>query len=96
MPSSHRRASADHSPDGDALFWGNLTLGRHYTEQHLGQNRLDKSGFTRRLPALNDTPPALLRPERSCSKDLHTEARCVVDSFPVAVCQNIRFPAVRS
>ena len=25
-------------------------------------------------------------------KDLHTEARYVIDSFPVAVCQNIRIP----
>lgn len=37
------------------FFSGNLTLGRHYMEQHWGQNRLDKSGFIRHLHALTDT-----------------------------------------
>ncbi len=74
------------------FFGGNLTLARHYMEQHWGQNRLDKSGFTRRLHALTDTLVALFATCAQLLKDLHTEGRYVIDSFPVAVCQNIRIP----
>ena len=74
------------------FFGGNLTRGRHYMEQHWGQNRLDKSGFTRRLRALTDTLLALFATCGQVLKDLHTDARYVIDSFPVAVCQNSRIP----
>ena len=71
---------------------GNLGLGQRYMEQHWGQNRLDKSGFTRRLHALTETLLGLFATCGQVLKDLHTEARYVIDSFPVAVCQNIRIP----
>lgn len=74
------------------FFGGNLTIGRRYMEQHWGQNRLDKSGFTRRLHALTATLPALFAACAQVLKDLHTDARYVIDSFPLAVCQNIRIP----
>ena len=74
------------------FFGGNLTLGRHYMEQHWGQHKLDKSGFTRRLHALTDTLLALFATCSQVLKALHIEARYVIDSFPVAVCQNIRIP----
>jgi len=74
------------------FFGGNLTLGRHYMEQHWGQNRLDKSGFTRRLHTLADTLLALFALVGDLVKNLHTEARYVLDSFPVAVCHNTRIP----
>ncbi|MGI4864076.1 MAG: IS982 family transposase [Janthinobacterium lividum] len=74
------------------FFGGNLTRGRHYMEQHWGQNRLDKNGFTRRLHRLSDTLLALFATCGHFLKELHTEARYVIDSFPVAVCQNIRIP----
>lgn len=41
------------------FFGGHLVLGQRYMVQHWGQNRLDKSGFTRQLHALNDTLLAL-------------------------------------
>jgi hypothetical protein len=41
------------------FFGGNLLVAKHYMEQHWGQNRLHKSGFTHRLHALADTLLAL-------------------------------------
>ncbi|HEX8504546.1 MAG TPA: IS982 family transposase [Hymenobacter sp.] len=74
------------------FFGGNLVLGRRYMEQHWGQNRLDKSGFTRQPHALTDTLLGLFATCGHVLKELHTEARYVIDSFPVAVCQNVRIP----
>jgi len=74
------------------FFGGNLVVAKHYMEQHWGQNRLDKSGFTRRLHALTDTLLALFATVGDLLKHLHTEARYVLDSFPVAVCHNTRIP----
>ena len=71
-------------------FGGNLVLGRHYMEQHWGMKSLDKSGFTRHLHRLADTLLGLFATFGQALKALHTEARYVIDSFPVAVCQNIR------
>ncbi len=66
-------------------------VAKHYMEQHWGQNRLDKSGFTRRLHALTDTLCSLFATFGDILKQLHTEARYVLDSFPVAVCHKMRF-----
>lgn len=55
-----------------------------------GHNRLKKSDFTRRLPALTDRLPTLFATCSQVLKDLHTEAGYVIAPFPVAVCQNIR------
>lgn len=74
------------------FFGGNLVTAKHYMEQHWGQNRLDKSGFTRRLHALTDMLLALFATLGDLLKHLHTEARYVLDSFPVAVCHNTRIP----
>jgi len=74
------------------FFGGNLVVAKHYMEQHWGQNRLDKSGFTRRLHALTDTLLALFALVGDLLKHLHPEARYVLDSFPVAVCHNTRIP----
>lgn len=71
-------------------FGGNLGLGQRYMEQHWGQNTLDKSGFNRQLHALTDTLLGLFATFGQLLKDLHTEARYVIDSFPVAVCHNTR------
>ena len=73
-------------------FSGNLVLGQRYMEQHWGQKRLDKSGFSRQLHRLADTLTGLFATFGTLLKELHTEARYVIDSFPVAVCQNIRIP----
>lgn len=71
-------------------FGGNLVLGQRYMEQHWGQNALDKSGFNRQLHALTDTLLGLFATFGQLLKDLHTDARYVIDSFPVAVCHNTR------
>ena len=73
-------------------FGGNRVLGQRYMEQHWGQKRLDKSGFNRQLHALADTLTGLFAPFGTLLKELHTEARHVIDSFPVAVCHNTRIP----
>jgi len=72
------------------FFGGNLVVAKHYMEQPWGQNRLDKRGFTRRLHALTDTLLALFALVGEVLKYLHTEARYVLDSFPVAVCHKMR------
>jgi hypothetical protein len=74
------------------FFGGNLVVAKHYMEQHWGQNRLDKSGLTRRLHTLTDTLRSLFALVGEVLKHLHTEARYVLDSFPVAVCHNTRIP----
>ena len=74
------------------FFGGNLVLAQRYMEQHWGQNKLDKSGFTRQLHALTDTLLGLFATCGQVLKALHTEARYVIDSFPVAVCHNTRIP----
>ncbi|GAA3993715.1 IS982 family transposase [Hymenobacter antarcticus] len=73
-------------------FGGNLVLGQRYMEQHWGQKSLDKSGFNRQLHALADTLAGLFATFGQLLKNLHTEARYVIDSFPVAVCHNTRIP----
>lgn len=74
------------------FFGGNLVVAKHYMEQHWGQNRLDKSGFTRRLHTLTDTLHALFALVGDWLKQRHVEGRYVLDSFPVAVCHNTRIP----
>ena len=73
-------------------FGGNLVRGQQYMEQHWGQKSLDKSGFNRQLHALADTLAGLFATFGTLLKNLHTEARYVIDSFPVAVCHNTRIP----
>ena len=65
-------------------------------EQHWGHSRLYDSNFTRRLHALTDMLLALFAMVGEVLKHLHTEARYVLDSFPVAVCHNTRIPRCKS
>ena len=73
-------------------FGGNLVLGQRYLEQHQGQAKLGKSGFCRRLHALADVLAVLFAAFGHALKQMHTEARYVIGSFPVAVCHNTRIP----
>ena len=73
-------------------FDGNLVLGQRYMEQHWGQKILDKSGFNQQSHALADTLAGLFAPFGQLLKNLHTEARYVIDSFSVAACHNTRIP----
>ena len=74
------------------FFGGNRVVAKHYREQHWGQNQLDKRGFTRRLHALTDTLHTLFATFGDLLKNRHTEARYLIDSFPVAGCHNTRIP----
>ncbi len=71
---------------------GNLVLGQRYMQQHGGQKSLDKSGFSRQLHRRADTLAGLFATFGQLLKQLHTGARYVIDSFPVAVCHNTRIP----
>ena len=61
----------------------------------LGLKALDKSGFTRRLHRLHTTLKTLFLALGQHLKHLNTQARYVIDSFPVAVCDNIRIKRCR-
>ncbi len=76
-------------------FGGNLTTARQYMEQHHGQARLDKSGFCRRLHALHEPLVALFAALGRHLKALNTSAQYVIDSAPIAVCDNIRIARSR-
>lgn len=96
----HRRQLSDAEILTTALlsarfFGGNLTVARHYMEQHWGMKRRDKSGFTRQLHRLHDTLKTLFLALGQHLKHLHTQARYVIDSFPVAVCDNVRIKRCR-
>ncbi|MFD2788099.1 IS982 family transposase [Hymenobacter rubripertinctus] len=72
------------------FFGGNLAAARRYMRQHWGMKALDKSGFTRQLHRLHDTLKYLFFALGQHLKQLNTEARYVIDSFPVPVCDNVR------
>ena len=71
-------------------FSGNCVLGQRYMEAHWGQNSLDKSGFNRHLHRLADTLAGLFATFGNLLKELHTDSRYVMDSFPVAVGHKMR------
>ena len=94
-PADPRRRLSDAEVLSTALvaaryLGGNLVLGRHCMEQHRGMKPLDKGGFIRHLHRLTDTLLGLFATFGRALKALHTEARYVIDSFPVAVCHNAR------
>lgn len=91
----HRRHLSDAEVLTTALlaarfFGGNLAVARRYMEQHWGMKSLDKSGFTRQLHRLHETLKTLFLTVGHHLKQLNTQARYVIDSFPVAVCDNVR------
>ncbi|HEX8426526.1 MAG TPA: transposase [Hymenobacter sp.] len=77
------------------FFGGNLAAARHYMQQHWGLKALDKSGFTRQLHRLYDVLKSLFLALGQHLKALNTEFRYLIDSFPVAVCDNIRIARCR-
>ncbi|WBA41962.1 IS982 family transposase [Hymenobacter canadensis] len=93
-----------HLSDADVLttallaarfFGGNLAAARRYMQQHWGMKALEKSGFTRQLHRLYDVLESLFLALGQHLKALNTDARYVIDSFPVAVCDNIRIARCR-
>lgn len=73
-------------------FYGNLASAMQYMKEHQGVAMIDKSGFIRRLHGLRKAMLALFYSLAQTLKELNTEARYLIDSFPVAVCDNIRIP----
>jgi hypothetical protein len=71
-------------------FGGNLARAQRYMQGHWGQRVLHKSGFSRHLHRLGDVLEELFATFGQRLKAWHTEARYVLDSFPVPVCHNTR------
>ncbi len=77
-------------------FGGNFNKSRLIlTELGLIKRLLSRSRFSRRVTRLSDLIARLFHQLGSVLKDLHWESRYLLDSFPVAVCDNIRIKRCR-
>jgi hypothetical protein len=76
-------------------FHGNLCSACAYMQQHHKVRMIDKSGFTRRLHGLHQQLLALFLALSDTIKQLNTSCQYLIDSFPVAVCDNIRIARCR-
>jgi hypothetical protein len=76
-------------------FHGNLHNACDYMQEHHGVKMIDKSGFIRRLHQLRPQLTSLFLALGNALKELNTSCRYLIDSFPVAVCENIRIPRCR-
>lgn len=76
-------------------FAGNFTIARDYMKTHQGSNMPDKSNFNRMLHRLSEMITCLFFTLGDTLKALNTSSEYVIDSFPVAVCRNIRIPRCR-
>lgn len=76
-------------------FHGNLASAMLYMKEHQGVAMIDKSGFIRRLHGLREAMQALFYALAHTLKELNTTTQYLIDSFPVAVCDNIRIPSCR-
>jgi hypothetical protein len=77
-------------------FGGNFNKSRLIlTELGLIKKLLSRSRFSRRVTRLSDLIARLFHQLGSVLKDLHWESRYLLDSFPVAVCDNIRIKRCR-
>jgi hypothetical protein len=74
-------------------FYGNQTTARVYMQEKHGV--IDKSGFTRRLHRLEKQLVCIFCALAQVLKEFNTTCQYLIDSFPVAVCENIRIPACR-
>ncbi len=77
-------------------FGGNFEKSRLVLhELGLVRRLLSRSRFSRRVNRLSDLIYRLFHRFGSVLKDLHWESRYLLDSFPVAVCDNIRIKRCR-
>jgi len=73
------------------LFYGNQSRSLHYMRDHHFMSSVpQKSGFTKRLHGLSDLLLMLFQTVGHVIKGLNCNQRYILDSYPVAVCQNIR------
>ena len=71
-------------------FYGNQTSACAYLESHHGFDIPDKSNFNRILHSLTDLISDLFCALSIIFKNLNINSVYLIDSFPVAVCKNIR------
>lgn len=77
-------------------FGGNFEKSRLVLhELGLVRRLLSRSRFSRRMNRLTDLIHMLFHRLGSVLKDLHWESRYLLDSFPIAVCDNIRIKRCR-
>jgi hypothetical protein len=74
-------------------FRGNFETARHFLqEQGYMPHMVSKSRFNRRLHRLSDLVLVLFQALGETWKALNTESIYVLDSFPIAACDNYRIP----
>ncbi|WP_456298559.1 IS982 family transposase [Limibacter armeniacum] len=78
-----------------AHFGGNMVQSLEYLKAHHGFKPIDKSGFNRRLHGLFETILFIFSALGKTLMELNTSGDYLIDSFPVAVCRNIRIPRCR-
>lgn len=78
-------------------FGGNFEKANNTISQWrvFSQPRLSRSRFSRRLGRLKDLLHLLFHQLGNHLKDLNTSSRYLLDSFPVALCENIRIKRCR-
>ena len=77
-------------------FGGNFERARHFLHSSgMMPRMLSRSRFSRRLSRLADLIGLLFHELGLVIKELNIESRYSLDSFPVAVCDNIRVPRCR-
>ncbi|WP_181309091.1 IS982 family transposase [Rufibacter sp. XAAS-G3-1] len=77
------------------FFGGNMATAASYMQQHQKCPMPHKSNFNRMLHRLSQTIAALFLALGDSLKELNTTGEYVIDSFPVAVCRNIRINRCR-
>lgn len=77
------------------FFFGNQTSAMKYMTDHQGFKCPEKSQFNRRLHRLQPQLMVIFRAVGRTLKDLNESARYLMDSFPIAVCDNIRIARSR-
>jgi hypothetical protein len=71
-------------------FHGNFISATQYMHQHHGMRKLDKSNFNRHLHRLSPVLSMIFFTLGQTIKELNIASKYLIDSFPVAVCHNIR------
>ena len=95
--SGNRRKLSDSEIITSALisaryFGGNYEKGRKYLEEVHFFDYPDKSNYNRHLNRLASTISSLFLQVGQVLKKLNTSSEYIIDSFPVAVCKNVRIP----
>lgn len=76
-------------------FGGNLAAASGYMLAHQQCRMPHKSNFNRSLHRLGETIAAIFLALGESLKELNTQSEYVIDSFPVAVCRNVRINRCR-